>query len=119
MDKLKKLEAILNGLKSDDLLKYVGDLKDYKTAVDHLNKAIESLKLRGKKAKVNEGSKWIYQGHTFAILEIYALREDSMELRLDLTGTKFEFKENKRNPLKPYHQKTTVINTKYLTIIDQ
>ncbi|OED34254.1 hypothetical protein AB832_07815 [Flavobacteriaceae bacterium (ex Bugula neritina AB1)] len=121
---ITELETALNEIKNGDIERSDFLLDKISRAVHGLKKARKTIPLLGKKATVREGSKWIYAGHSFPILELYILhngefgvyKKGSMDLRLDLRGTQFEYRENKTNPEKPYHNTSTVINTEDLII---
>lgn len=121
LEKLKESKEIIEQfmeLDEESLEGYYKEVKGLSSGLKHLKKAFRSIELRDKKVKVKEDSTWIYKGHTFKIIEVYMIQsgkwgvyeKGSMDLRLDLRGTEFEFRNNSR-------QTSTVINTKDLIFV--
>jgi len=123
-DNLKQAKDTLDNLLSlsdCNLSKLFNASNRVKESLNLLNKSALSINYIGKKATVKKDTTWIYAGGTFDILEVYMVHsgrdgvyeKGSMDLRLNLRGTKFEYRDGKE-----YRNTSTVINTNDLIILD-
>lgn len=120
ISELEQVMSFLTGQPKDTVLELINSTTHIKTGLRNIQKGIKELELKGKKAKVKECTNWIYAGHTLEIESVYILHDGrykghekgSMDLRLNLVGTKFENQPNGSRRI------STVINTKDLIILD-